>query len=1009
MAKQFTAKIHFGAVDGVTKTLNKIAGNVNRTAGQIQRRFSSLGSGFTGGALAASPVSFGAGLFGRQILQDTVELEKSLTEVAALAGKFTDSPEMKALQNQAIDLSSLLPFSPTEITQAAAEYKRAGATLNEVQNNLKGILEGAAVSGLDPAAQADFSTNTAMSMFGKVSAENLQRINDNVSALATNTNSTAADIFAAFKNAAPVAATVGIELEQLGGYLSALSFQGFKAGEAGRGLRTIFMRLAAPTKQAAQTLDRLGMSLNNYRTKVKQVSKEGAEAAMRAAGLSGSDAAPQVANILNSGTGTAEQRLDAAIAEIKKIRDLSSEAEQQLRQALRRETGGGIDMDRFIDDLSNRFKAGDISLQDAKNLVGVEQGAKLIALLKSADREQIEEILRNSEGATAELNERLSKSLSRRLESISSLFQGITSTIGMSQGGAFGSMLDTIRDALQGFLGVLRDSPAIAGGVAIMTAAFTALAPTLATLGLAANGIATLISPLRALAVMPFKTIAAGVALIGKGFSVGGLLGFAGALTAIAAAGAGLYALFGSDLGKISKAFGDSFGKHMPFAMSKFGSAFKYLLAGDLSAAMYQFKAGLANLGKVFSDTWAAIRLEIDKLAQANPSFGKWVSAIENLGGAFREVWNAFREGESTGEGIKSLGQAIREGGFEAAAVIINGVAAARRAVAAGYRDAIEAYTGFQETTSKGGGLFDALGASFKKLSAEGAAGLGIIGFVLFRIARRLGIIRVATTAIKAGWMAIRGAIVAAGTALKGFAKISRILRGASTPAGGRGKSGAAAARDNFKRAGKGLEKSPKAPASLRAPKAPSAADYIGKTPSKSWGRLKGVGKMFGAVAGFKGLALLESLDQLITRIGADFTGGPGSSAEILKGIQERTAANENESPTPWMKPFNVLGEAEERLGSNGPGAESSLRNSLDTLSSSTIDQGAKLEELKAKTEQQTAEIQSLKQYLSYLPAIATNTGAIPGAMANMGGGTKSGTQTIAAPPSRLDTGPSMP
>ena len=136
---------------------------------------------------------------------------------------------------------------------------------------LSGVLELAGANAIDLAEAADIATNT-MNMF-RLEVEDLNRVNDVLSATCANSATNITDLYEAMKYAGSTANLFGFSIEETSAALGVLANMGIKGTQAGTALRSMFLRLASPTAEAAKVLEKYGLEINETTMKADGLEK----------------------------------------------------------------------------------------------------------------------------------------------------------------------------------------------------------------------------------------------------------------------------------------------------------------------------------------------------------------------------------------------------------------------------------------------------------------------------------------------------------------------------------------------------------------------------------------------------------------------------------------------------------------------------------------------------------------------------------------------------------------
>ncbi len=135
---------------------------------------------------------------------------------------------------------------------------------------MPGVLSLAAAGQVDLATTADIASSILRG-FGLAATET-SRVVDVLAKSSIDTNSGVTDLGYAMKYVAPVAANMGVSIEEATAAVGELSNAGIKGEMAGTQLRAILLALASPSKEAAAYMDKLGISIKDSAGNIKPLS-----------------------------------------------------------------------------------------------------------------------------------------------------------------------------------------------------------------------------------------------------------------------------------------------------------------------------------------------------------------------------------------------------------------------------------------------------------------------------------------------------------------------------------------------------------------------------------------------------------------------------------------------------------------------------------------------------------------------------------------------------------------
>ena len=192
---------------------------------------------------------------------------QSMSRVKALTGATTK--EFQALREEAKRLGRATEFSANQAADAMSIFAMAGFKTKDVITAMAPTLDFAAASGLDLASAADIAARVMGGM--QLKAEDLEHTMDVLTKAFTSANMDATDLGEAMKFVGAVGRTVGKDVEEIVGSLTALAAAGNRGSMAGTGLRKVLMGLA--TSKVQKKMEKLGVSVVDASGSMKPMSK----------------------------------------------------------------------------------------------------------------------------------------------------------------------------------------------------------------------------------------------------------------------------------------------------------------------------------------------------------------------------------------------------------------------------------------------------------------------------------------------------------------------------------------------------------------------------------------------------------------------------------------------------------------------------------------------------------------------------------------------------------------
>lgn len=190
-------------------------------------------------------------------VKTTGDFDAAMSKVQAVSG--ATASDMVVLRDKAKEMGETTKFSASESAEALNYMAMAGWKTDQMLGGLDGIMNLAAASGEELGTTSDIVTD-ALTAFG-YKAEDAGRFADVLAAASSNSNTNVSMLGESFKYAASPAGSLGYSVEDVATALGLMANAGIKADMAGTSLRNMFQRMAKPTKESAQAMERLGLEL----------------------------------------------------------------------------------------------------------------------------------------------------------------------------------------------------------------------------------------------------------------------------------------------------------------------------------------------------------------------------------------------------------------------------------------------------------------------------------------------------------------------------------------------------------------------------------------------------------------------------------------------------------------------------------------------------------------------------------------------------------------------------
>lgn len=193
--------------------------------------------------------------------------EASMSKVQAVSG--ASNEQLQRLSDKAKEMGATTKFSATEAADAMNYMAMAGWKTEDMLNGIDGIMNLAAASGEDLATTSDIVTD-ALTAFG-LTAQDSTHFADVLAAASSNANTNVSMMGETFKYVAPVAGSLGYSAEDCAVAIGLMANSGIKASQSGTALRSMFSRLAKPSKEVKEAMEKLNISLTDSHGNMKSL------------------------------------------------------------------------------------------------------------------------------------------------------------------------------------------------------------------------------------------------------------------------------------------------------------------------------------------------------------------------------------------------------------------------------------------------------------------------------------------------------------------------------------------------------------------------------------------------------------------------------------------------------------------------------------------------------------------------------------------------------------------
>ena len=262
-----------------------------------------------GGMVAALGLTTAALYAASRAISSTVRVganfEKTMSNVAAISG--ATGKEMKALEQNAIDLGSTTVFTATAVGELQTEFAKLGFSSKEIRGVTKDTLALAAATGSDLATSAAVGGGT-LRAFGMDVSET-SRVTDTM-ALSFSSSALDMDKFSnSMQYVGPIAKAAGINVEGATAMLGTLADNMISGSMAGTSLRKILLEAGKEGSKLAKRMGGPVKSMEDFQKKLAKLKKEGFDVMADGADLVGQRAITAFGILVDGTTKTNELNL----------------------------------------------------------------------------------------------------------------------------------------------------------------------------------------------------------------------------------------------------------------------------------------------------------------------------------------------------------------------------------------------------------------------------------------------------------------------------------------------------------------------------------------------------------------------------------------------------------------------------------------------------------------------------------------------------------------------------
>lgn len=200
-------------------------------------------------------------------VRTAMNFEQAMAKVGAVSN--ASAEDLGKLTQTARQLGATTNWSASQAAEGMQFLAMAGFSTEQTMAAMPGMLNLASAGAIELGQAADIASNI-LSGFN-LEANEMGRLGDVLTNTFTTSNTSLSGLGETMKYVAPIAAATGVSLEQAAAMAGKLGDAGIQGSNAGTALRAVISRLAAPTGQAADMLEQLGIQTTDASGNLREV------------------------------------------------------------------------------------------------------------------------------------------------------------------------------------------------------------------------------------------------------------------------------------------------------------------------------------------------------------------------------------------------------------------------------------------------------------------------------------------------------------------------------------------------------------------------------------------------------------------------------------------------------------------------------------------------------------------------------------------------------------------
>lgn len=308
-----------------------------------------LASGISVAGKAMTGIGLGTTAIGVSAAKGFGEFQMNLNKAAVVAGG--TSKNINELADVANRMGAELPISANEAAQAMIEMAQNGADLDKIKTQFPAIAQAATAAGADLTTTAGV-VQQAMNVWGDSIGSSEQA----AAILTQNANISNASIETMRKGLSNVASSsklLGVNMTDASTAIGLITNTGMSAAQASQDLNHAMLKMAAPTKNGAKEMARLGLSFTDAAGNMKPFKQILEEVAEKTKDMSQAEKTATLKNLFDtSGMQAINPLLDAVMNKT----DDATKSWEAATNALNSVSGSQADAAKFLAESANEMQ-----------------------------------------------------------------------------------------------------------------------------------------------------------------------------------------------------------------------------------------------------------------------------------------------------------------------------------------------------------------------------------------------------------------------------------------------------------------------------------------------------------------------------------------------------------------------------------------------------------------------------------------------------------------------------